>query len=253
MEYTVKQLAQLSGVSGRTLRYYDEIGLLKPARINSSGYRIYTETEVNLLQQILFYRELDVSLEEINEIIHDPCFDETVALRNHYNQLSQKRDRLDKILATIEKTISNLQGGLHMSVNEKFEGLKEKMIKENEAKYGKEIRETYGDDKVDKSNAKLMGMTEEAYQKMTATETEIRQLLKDAVSTNCGPSSDLGHRLAEKHKDWLMFTWSDYSKEAHAGLADMYVADERFSNYYDKEVEGGAKFLRDAIHSYVGK
>lgn len=124
MEYTVSQLAKISGVSGRTLRYYDQIGLLKPTRVNSSGYRIYGQQEVDLLQQILFYRELDVRLEDIKEIVHVPSFDQVSALKQHYHQLKEKRIRLDKIIATVEKTISNKERGISMKDNEKFIGLK---------------------------------------------------------------------------------------------------------------------------------
>lgn len=251
MEYTVNKLAQLSGVSGRTLRYYDQIGLLKPARINESGYRIYSDKEVDLLQQILFYRELEVSLEDIMKIISKPSFNETKALKNHYKNLRKKRDRLDKIIETIEKTIASKEGGIDMQDKDKFEGLKEKMIEENEAKYGKEIREKYGDETVDASNAKLMGMSQEKYEAMTSLGEEINSLLKKAYETG-DPSSELAQSLAAKHKEWLMYSWSSYSKEAHAGLAEMYVADERFTAYYDKTVKGGTKFLRDAILIYLG-
>jgi len=251
MEYTVNKLAQLSGVSGRTLRYYDQIGLLKPARINESGYRIYSDKEVDLLQQILFYRELEVSLEDIMNIISKPSFNETEALKNHYKNLRKKRDRLDKIIETIEKTIASKEGGIDMQDKDKFEGLKEKMIEENEAKYGKEIREKYGDETVDASNAKLMGMSQEKYEAMTSLGEEINSLLKKAYETG-DPSSELAQELAAKHKEWLMYSWSSYSMEAHAGLAEMYVADERFTAYYDKTVKGGTKFLRDAIRIYLG-
>ncbi|WP_173915366.1 MerR family transcriptional regulator [Halobacillus sp. Marseille-Q1614] len=252
MEYTVSQLAQMSGVSGRTLRYYDQIGLLKPARINSSGYRIYGQKEVDLLQQILFYRELEVSLEDITEMIHQPDFDPTNALKNHYNKLIEKRARLDKIISTVEKTIETRQGGIAMSDKEKFEGFKEKMIDENEKKYGKEIREKYGDETVDASIAKLMGISEADYQAMTKLGDEIITLLEKAYKTG-DPASEEAQELAAKHKDWLMYSWSSYSKEAHLGLAEMYVADERFTEYYDQHVKGGTEFLRDAIVIYTKK
>ncbi|MEN2767517.1 MerR family transcriptional regulator [Ornithinibacillus xuwenensis] len=251
MEYTVNQLARMSGVSGRTLRYYDQIGLLKPARINSSGYRIYGQKEVDLLQQILFYKEIDVSLEDIIDIIHEPSFDQTAALKIHYEQLKQKRSRLDKIMATVEKTIASVEGGETMKDQEKFEGFKEKLIGENEKKYGKEIREKYGEDAVEASNAKLRGMSESAYEDMTRLGDEILTLLEKAYEIG-DPASEEAQELAEKHKQWLMYSWSSYSKEAHAGLAEMYVADERFTAYYDKHVKGGAVFLRDAILIYLG-
>src|SRR5699024_6526636 len=110
MEYTVSKLAQLSGVSGRTLRYYDQIGLLKPTRINSSGYRIYGQKKVDLLQQILFYRELEVSLEEIMKITNQTAFKQTLALKSYYTNLRKKRARHDKIIATVERTIGNKVG-----------------------------------------------------------------------------------------------------------------------------------------------
>lgn len=251
MEYTVKKLAQLSGVSTRTLRYYDEIGLLKPARINSSGYRIYGQKEVNLLQQILFYRELDFRLEEIKEIVTDPDFDETKALHQHYRNLLQKKARIDSIIATVETTIKNKERGRTMTDKDKFDGFKEQLIAENEKKYGKEIRSKYGDDTVDASNAKLRGMSEEDYQAMTELGEEILDLLKQAFATG-DPSSELAQTVAKKHKQWLLYSWPHYSKESHAGLAEMYVADERFTAYYDQKAKGATKFLRDAILIYLG-
>lgn len=251
MEYTVNKLVQLSGVSGRTLRYYDQIGLLKPARINSSGYRIYEQKEINLLQQILFYRELEVSLEEIMKIMNQPTFNQTAALKNHYNNLKKKRARLDKIMETVERTIANKEGGTPMTDKEKFEGFKEKMINDNEQKYGKEIREKYGDDTINASNAKLREMSPKNYQAMAKLEEEILSLLEKAYATG-DPTSDPAQEVAAKHKEWLMYSWSSYSKEAHAGLAEMYVADERFTAYYDKHVKGGTEFLRNAIFIYLG-
>ncbi|WP_047985982.1 MerR family transcriptional regulator [Ornithinibacillus californiensis] len=251
MEYTVNKLARISGVSGRTLRYYDQIGLLKPARINSSGYRIYGQKEVDLLQQILFYRELEVSLEDIMELIHQPGFNQKEALENHYEQLKQKRARLDTIMATVEKTIASIEGGVSMEDNEKFEGFKEKLIEDNEKKYGKEIREKYGEETINESNAKLRGMSQEDYDAMTLLGDEIMMLLEKAYETG-DPGSEESQKLAAKHKEWLMYSWPNYSKEAHAGLAEMYVADERFTAYYDKVVKGGTKFLRDAIIIYLG-
>lgn len=251
MEYTVNKLARMSGVSGRTLRYYDQIGLLKPARINSSGYRIYGQREVDLLQQILFYRELDVSLEDIMEIIHQPNFNPNAALREHYEKLIEKRARLDKIMATVEKTIASMEGESSMQDQEKFEGFKETLIEENEKKYGKEIREKYGEKKVEESNAKLRGMSQHDFDAMTKLGEEVMELLVKAFETG-DPHSTEAQQLAAKHKEWLMYSWSSYSKEAHAGLAEMYVADERFTAYYDKAIEGGTKFLRDAIMIYIG-
>ncbi|MCA0983730.1 MerR family transcriptional regulator [Halobacillus yeomjeoni] len=251
MEYTVSQLAQLSGVSGRTLRYYDQIGLLKPARINASGYRIYGRKEVDLLQQILFYRELDVSLEGIREIISQPSFVQMTALKNHYKQLQKKRANLDAVIATLEKTIADKEGRVIMEDKEKFEGFKKHMVEENERNYGEEVRRKYGDDLVDASYQKMKGMSKEDYQSMNELSEEIFSLLEKAYATG-DPASDEADELAGKHKKWLMYNWSSYSKEAHAGLAEMYVSDERFRSFYESRVKGGAEFLRDSILVYLG-
>src|SRR5690606_1876664 len=110
MEYTVQKLAKLAGVSTRTLRYYDEIGILKPARINSSGYRIYGQAEVDKLQQILFYRELGVQLESIKEILSSPSFHAVNALKEHRAKLLEKRQQLDLLIANVDKTIASKEG-----------------------------------------------------------------------------------------------------------------------------------------------
>lgn len=251
MEYTVQKLSKLAGISTRTLRYYDEIGILKPARINSSGYRIYGQKEVDKLQQILFYRELGVSLENIKNIVTSPSFDGVAALREHRQQLLEKRKQLDLLIANVEKTIAFTEGRIEMSDKEKFEGFKQKLIDENEKKYGKEIREKYGEDAVEKSNAKLMNMTQEQYDELTALSNELTETLAAAFKTG-DPAGELAQKAAELHKKWLMFHWDQYSKEAHAGLAQMYVDDERFTAFYDKEQPGTAAFLRDAILIYTG-
>lgn len=251
MEYTVQRLANLAGVSTRTLRYYDEIEILKPARINSSGYRIYGQAEVDRLQQILFYRELGVSLDSIKNIVTSPSFDRAIALKEHHEKLLDKRKQLDLLIANVEKTIALTEGRIHMSDKEKFEGFKKKMIEDNEKKYGKEIREKYGEDTVNKSNAKMMNMTQEEHEAVTKLANEVQTTLDEAFATG-DPGSEIAQKAAELHKQWLCFYWSEYSKEAHANLAQMYVDDERFTAHYDKEQPGTAAFLRDAIHIYTG-
>ncbi len=251
MEYTVQKLANLSGISTRTLRYYDEIGILKPARINSSGYRIYGQKEVDRLQQILFYRELGISLDSIKEIVTSPSFDGAKALKEHREKLLEKRQQLDLLIANVEKTIALTEGRITMSDKEKFEGFKKKMIDENEKKYGEEIRQKYGEETVKKSNEKFMNMTKEEHDEVQAISEKLTETLAEAFKTG-DPAGELAQKAADLHKQWLTHYWTEYSKEAHAGLAQMYVDDERFTAYYDKEQPGTAAFLRDAIHIYTG-
>lgn len=251
MEYTVQKLAQIAGVSARTLRYYDEIGILKPARISSSGYRIYGQAEINLLQQILFYRELGVDLESIKNILTSPSFDSAKALKEHREKLLEKRKQLDLLIANVDKTIAHNEGGMIMSDKEKFEGFKQKLVEDNEAKYGQEIREKYGDNTVNASNQKMLGMSQEQYDKVTKLGADILDTLYAAFKTG-DPAGELAQKAADLHRQWLCYFWDNYTKEAHAGVAQMYVDDPRFTAHYDEKQPGAAKFFRDAIFIYTG-
>jgi DNA-binding transcriptional MerR regulator len=251
MEYTVQKLGSLAGISTRTLRYYDEIGILTPARISSSGYRIYGQKEVDRLQQILFYRELGVSLDSIKDIVSAPSFDGANALMEHREKLLEKREQLDVLIANVDKTIALTEGRIKMSNKEKFEGFKQKMVDENEKKYGKEIREKYGKDTVEKSNARVMNMTQEQHDEVTALSKQLTETLGQAFATG-DPAGELAQKAADLHKKWLTYFWNEYSKEAHAGLAQMYVDDARFTAHYDEKQPGTAAFLRDAILIYTG-
>jgi len=251
MEYTVQKLGRMAGISSRTLRYYDEIGILKPARINSSGYRIYGPSEVNRLQQILFYKELGVELERIKQILNSPSFDSVAALKEHREKLLEKRRQLDLLIANVEKTIAASEGRIIMSDMEKFQGFKKRLLEENEKKYGKEIRKKYGEEQVAKSNEKFMNMTQEQYEEVQKLSEDVIATLKEAFATG-DPAGELAQKAADLHRQWLCNYWDTYTKEAHAGLAQMYVDDERFTAYYDKEQPGLAKFLRDAVFIYTG-
>ncbi|KUO48734.1 MAG: MerR family transcriptional regulator [Desulfitibacter sp. BRH_c19] len=251
MEYTVQKLAQLAGISARTLRYYDEIGILKPARINSSGYRIYGQAEVLMLQQILFYREMEVSLEGIKGILSSPAFDAAKALRQHREKLLEKRKQLDVLISNVDKSIAFKEGRITMTDKEKFEGFKKKLVDDNEKMYGKEIREKYGNENVDKSNQKVKNMSQEQYEEVTKLENEVIETLHAAFKTG-DPAGELAQKAADLHRQWLCFFWGSYTKEAHAGVAQMYVDDPRFMAYYDEKQPGTAVFLRDAIFIYTG-
>jgi DNA-binding transcriptional MerR regulator len=251
MEYTVKQLGDLAGVSGRTLRYYDQIDLLKPAWVSAAGYRMYGPKEVKRLQQILFFRELGVDLETIRELIDAPGFDEKQALLRHRERLLERKRQLDLLLENVERTLAALEGGTAMSDKERFMGFKEKLVRENEEKYGQEARERWGDAAFDASNAKVLGLTEEKYAELESLSREIIESLAAAVGKE-DPAGAEGQRIADLHRRWLCFFWPEYSKEAHLGVAEMYVADERFTAYYDNQAgQGAAQFLRDAIAAYA--
>lgn len=251
MEYTIQNLGRMAGISTRTLRYYDEINLLKPARVNSSGYRIYGQKEVDLLQQILFYKELGIELTQIREILTSPDFDGYSALKEHRSKLLAKKEQLEMLITNVDKTISSVERKVIMTDKEKFEGFKKTLVEKNDKEYGEEIRQKYGEDTIEKSNTKFMNMTKEQFEEFEGLGEEIIVTLVEAAKTK-DPAGELGQKVAKLHHKWLTFTWPQYSKEAHAGVASMYVDDERFKAYYDKHGEGLAEFLRDAVHVYTG-
>lgn len=246
MEYTINKLAKLAGVSTRTLRYYDEIGLLSPVRIRSNGYRIYGQQEIDRLQQILFYRELGMPLDDIRQIVLSKDFDGQAALENHLTALHAKRQQLDTLIATVKKTIQAKKGDLTMSDKEKFDGFLENLVDENEQQYGDEIRAKYGDAAIDSSNAKVKGMSQAQYTEVERLSAELNATLQTAFEQG-DPASELAQKACALHKQWLCYYWENYSKKAHIGLAQMYVADPRFTAYYDAIAPGCAAFLRDAI------
>ena len=251
MEYTVRKLAQLAGVSPRTLRYYDKIGILRPARINSSGYRLYGEAEVDRLQQILFHKELGMDLGSIKAVITSPSFDRAEALRKHRQGLLERRSRLDLLIANVDKSIAAIEEGATMPDKDKFRGFMRELVDENEAKYGAEARQKYGEKIVGGSNAKVRGMTQEQYEESARLAAQIQETLKAALKTG-DPAGPLAQRAVDLHRQWLSFWWDSYSKEAHAGLAQAYVDDERFTVFYDRDQPGTAAFLRDSILIYTG-
>ena len=251
MEYTVKALADLSGVTARTLRWYDQKGLLKPLRVSDAGYRIYGPEQVDRLQLILFYRALGLELSAIRSLLDDPGFDRLAALQSHLAELVGRREQLEKLILTVRKTIEEAKGGTAMSDQEKFEAFKRRAVEANERAYGAEIRAQYGDTEVDRANACVLSLTQEEYNQWKSLGDEILAALAAAVRSGEAPSGLEGQRIAALHRRWLSYSWEAYTPQAHAGLAELYVCDSRFTAYYDREVSGCAAFLRDAILAYT--
>lgn len=250
MDYTIQRLARLAGVTPRTLRHYNAIGLLAPARVSSNGYRIYGPAEVDRLQEILFFRELDLPLDEIRAILQDPAYRRDEILHRHRAALLERRDRLDRILATLDASLESAKGERQMSDKEKFEGFKQKLIEDNEKKHGKEARVRYGDEAVDRSNRTLASMTEEDHANMQELTNRVISTLLAAFESG-DPAGPLAREAADLHRQWLSFYWAGYSKEAHRGIVDMYVTDARFTAYYDQHAPGLTAFLRDAVLAYL--
>ena len=247
----INELAKISGISQRTLRYYDEIGLLSPTRFQENSYREYSEQDVNILQQILFYRELKFSLVDIKKMMHAKEYDIRQALHQQHQLLVDRRQYLDNLIDTVAKTIQAMEGGANMTNEEKFDVFKNKIIADNEQQYGEEIRANYGEESIMASYGKLKNLSEEKFEAMQQLEQQLFERMREAMASG-DDGSELMMEVAELHKRWLCFSWEKYTKNAHNGLAKLYLIDERFTAYYDERVgEGATKFLHDAIEIYT--
>ncbi|MDV2883694.1 MerR family transcriptional regulator [Alkalihalophilus pseudofirmus] len=236
MEVKVKELAVLVGISVRTLHHYDEIGLLKPDTITDAGYRYYSENNLDTLQQILFYKELGFSLKHIKDVMKDPDFNQEEVLVWQRKMLLEKRDKLDQMIVTIDKTLQYKKGDIHMTNEEKFKG-----FDFSHNPYEQEAREHYGDKKVDET---AKGMTQ-------SLEDETNNLYRElAVIRYTDPASK---EAQEAIKKWfiLLNKIGSYSLEAFRGLGQMYILDERFTKNIDQFGDGLAQFMCEAMGRYA--
>lgn len=247
MEYSIQELSRLSGVTTRTLRWYDQIGLLKPSRVAESGYRYYGRAEVDRLQDILYYRALGVELARIKECLDDPSFDRLAALRNHLTALEAEQERLEQLIRSVKDTIGAEERNEIMNDEQKFEAFKQRAVAYNEKVYGAETRAKYGDQEVDEANAAVMNLTQAQYREWTELGREIQERLEAAVREGVSPESQEGKEITALHRRWLTITGNRYDPARHRGIAELYVMDERFTAYYDKRLPGCARFLRDAV------
>ncbi len=250
MKYSISQLAKLAGVSSRTLRYYEEIGLLLPREKGENGYRYYSSQQVDKLQQIMFYRSFDMELEDIKQIVNSDSFDRLTAMNSHLERLKKQRDKIDKLIDNVNRTIMHMKGETEMSDKEKFAAFKETLIHNNEEKYGAEAREKYGDEAVDATNRKILELTQDQWNNLEELTALLNATLKSATEQG-NPQSDLAQKACALHKEWLGHYWNFYSKEAHLGLCRMYTQDERFREYYEKIAPGCADFLYEAMKIYL--
>lgn len=232
-------MADLVGISVRTLHHYDAIGLLHPDTVTEAGYRKYSEKNLETVQQILFFKELGFSLRKIKEIIQDPFFDRLEALELQRQMIRKKRKRLDTILETIDKTISHEKGESEMTNKEKFAG-----FDFSKNPYEEEARKRWGDKVVNDAKEKTANQDFEA--QFNSIYRELAEIRHEA------PTSDIAQKGIEKWFNMLN-TMGNYSLDAFKELGEMYVADERFTNNIDQFGEGLAVFMRDAMNVYADR
>jgi DNA-binding transcriptional MerR regulator len=244
--YTVKQLASVAGVSARTLHYYDEIGLLTPARNPENGYRLYERPALLRLQQILFLRELGFSLEDIQAILDQPGFDLLPALEQHRQTLKERQERLERLLLTVERTILHLRGSIDMETKELFEGFSEEKQKE----YEEEIRQRYGEEKLRESQKKWASYSKE--KKAEIMEEGGANYLALVEAMPFGPASPQAQEGVRRWHQHLRYFYEP-TKEILLGLADGYNQDPRFAAFFQRIHPNLADFMRQAIQIYCQK
>ena len=241
---TVKRFAKLAGVSVRTLHYYDELGLLKPESVGANGYRYYGDGSILKLQQIRFYRELDLSLEEIKTILDRPDFDVLKALHSHKQALQSRVERLKRLIQTVDNTMITLKGNGTMNPKGLFEGFSE----EEQAKYQQEAEQMYDPETVKASQRKWKAFTKAEKEKIGE---EGKAIYADLVKYMPKGASDpaVQQAVARWHAH-MQYFWSPNDDQL-LGLADLYNDDPRFKANYEATALGLAEFMRAAIKVYV--
>jgi MerR family transcriptional regulator, thiopeptide resistance regulator len=242
--FTVKQLSRLAGVTPRTLHHYDAIGLLKPSRVGDNGYRYYGEDALLRLQQILFYRELDIPLDDIKKIMGRRDFDVLGALESHKDALNKQVARLNRLIHTVDNTINHLKGTNIMSEKAYFEGFTE----EQQEKYAQEAEQMYDPESVRESNRKWKAYSAAKKEAIMAEGKAIYVDLIEAMPK--GADSPKVQELIERWRKHMDYFWTP-NLEQLFGLANGYNDDPRFKTNFDKMHPQLAEFMREAVKVYV--
>jgi DNA-binding transcriptional MerR regulator len=243
---TIKQISQLAHVTPRTLRYYDQIGLLPPGDIGENGYRYYSDVSLLKLQQILFYRELDMPLEQIKEIMGRENYDLQEALEDHKDQLGKRIIRLQKLITTVDQTLKYVKGEEEMNKKVLFDAFNE----EEQEKMEKEAMQMYDPETVKESNRKWKNYTTAEKQKIGEEGNAVYQGFVDAMSK--GPDSPEAQACVQRWRDHMNYFWTP-NPDQLIGLADLYNDDPRFKKNFDKVHPDLAQFVREAVMIYVNK
>lgn len=253
MDWSIQQVAQLAGTTSRTLRHYDDIGLLPPTRIGANGYRRYDEAALVRLQRILLLRELGLSLTQIADVV-DRATDEQEALEHHLAWLRQERTRLERRIASVQTTIDALRGGEPLMAEKMFDGF-------DHTQYQDEVEERWGKDAYAESDRWWRGQSASDKDAFVQRSAQLQRDWIAVAESGVAPDSEDAFAVAERHVSWLTGIPgtpaasgdSEMLKAYVTGLGDMYVADPRFAANYATSAGGtrGAEFVRDALAAYA--
>jgi DNA-binding transcriptional MerR regulator len=246
MSLTVSQVAKLAKVSVRTLHHYDEIGLLRPSGRSQAGYRLYEDEDLQRLQQVLFFKELDFPLEEIARLMGDPAFDLRSALQMQRKLLSQRADRVQALIRAVDAALDSLQKGTAMTKEEMFEVFGDF----DPAKYEDEARERWGNSEAYKESARRTARyTKNDWMKIKTEGEQLQQAMAAQLAAGRAPTDPVVLELAEQHRAYITRWFYPCSYELHRGLGELYVNDPRFTANIDKVRPGLAQFTREAFRA----
>ena len=244
MGYSVGQLAGLAGVSVRTLHHYDDVGLLTPGGRTAAGYRLYDDADVPRLRDVLSYRELEFSLEQVKRILDDPHADRATHLQRQHALVRQRIARLEQVLGHLETMLEATHMGINLTPEEQLEVFGENWPGDE---YAAEAEERWGDtDAWRQSQGRTARMTKDDWLAVKAETEALETDLAAALADGVAPTDERALELAERHRRGIE-RFYDVSYAMHRGLGEMYVADARFTRHYDDRAPGLAAWLRDAI------
>jgi DNA-binding transcriptional MerR regulator len=244
VSYTVGQVARLAGVSVRTLHHYHQIGLLAPSGHSRSGYRQYAESDLDRLQRVLFYRELGFPLDEIVTVLADPATDAVEHLRRQHTLLTQRIQRLQGMVTAVERAMEAAKMGISLTPEERFEVFGE----HDPAKYADEVEQRWGDTEAYRqSTARAARYTKEDWLRIKAAGEDLNRRWAQALASGEPATSERAMDLAEEHRRSINDTFYDCGYPMHRGLAQMYLADPRFTKNYEDIATGLAQYVHDAI------
>lgn len=247
MAYTVKKLAKASGVSVRTLHYYDEVSLLKPAYCGTNGYRFYEEEQVLRLQQILFYRELGIGLKQIQEILGRSDFDKVSALESHRKGLIKELARKRDLIATIGRTIEHLKGTKAMDNKDMFKGFDPEQQRQHEQylvdRYGDEMKES-----IAKSKSRVKDWSKEKWERTRGDFADICVKLVSAMENGLTPDSEEAQEQIQRHFDWICQFWTP-NRESYKGHCQL-IVDSELRNAYTTHHAALPEFVAAAITKF---
>ncbi len=245
MSYSVGQVAELAGVTVRTLHHYGQIGLLEPRDRTGAGYRRYSEDDLDRLRHILFYRELGFSLDDIATILNDPGAGTGAHLRRQRELLTDRITRLQAMIAAVDKELEAHTMGIQQTPEEKFEIFGPNYSED----YETEAEQRWGDsDAWKQSQERTSKLTKQQWIEIKEAGDDLNRRLAAAMTGGAAPDSVEAMDLAEEHRRSIE-TFYDCGYQMHRGLGDMYLADERFTRTYEEVAPGLAQWLRDAIHA----